>query len=369
MTSEDGDLNDRQLTNFYLVMALGGAAGGCFTAVIAPLIFPFHLEYHLGLLASAFVPARFLRSQISSIPPGMRRSGVRFTVMCGILLLTSLLAFDAFKTLRYCYSISRSFFGVIRVEELLVEGNPMPYAFKEFHGTTLHGFQFVNPHRAQVPTTYYSPDSGIGIVMRSHRLEQTRRVGVVGLGVGTLAAYGRPGDIIDFYEIDPIVRGLAQDFFRYLGDCQATINVVPGDARLTLEKREVGLPYDVLVLDAFSSDAIPAHLLTAEAFEVYRQHLADDAIMAVNISSRNFDLRSVLAGHAQRLNWSAVCVYDVGMDPTAVSFPSIWVLMSPHESSLGIPKLAELKMVPMDETLDWTDDKHSLFQILGRLPL
>lgn len=368
IVSDGSELDDMQLTSFYLVMALGGAAGGFFTAVVAPLVFPFYLEYHVGLLASALLPAVIIWPHVRSKLRDAHRATMRVTVVTGIVALTSLLIFDVVQTLRSSYLISRSFFGVIRVVEYRPTGSPIATAYMEFHGTTMHGFQSANQELAKVPTTYFNPTSGIGIALTNHHQDQTRRVGIVGLGVGTLAAYGRAGDVVDFYEIDPVVRDLAQNFFRYLGDCKAAVNVVSGDARLSLEALPGHNPYDVLVLDAFSSDAIPAHLLTAEAFDIYRQHLADDAIVAVNISSRHFDLRPVLAGHARRLNWSVLCVHNFAMAATVASSPSYWVLMSPHEESLSIPKLAELKRVPMDETIDWTDARHSPFGILRQLP-
>lgn len=356
---------DRLLTDFYLVMALGGAAGGLFTAVIAPLIFPMYLEHHLGLLAAAVLPLMALRREGRSQPEN-QQFRIDRAAYAGALLLTGLLAIDVASTLRNSYVISRSFFGVSRVLERRHPGSNVAYAFELVHGTTRHGFQFVIPDLARFPTTYYGPKSGVGIALQSHHAKRSRRVGIVGLGVGTLAAYGRPGDRFDFFEIDPVVRNLAANFFRYLADCPAAVDVIPGDARLSLENGRSDLRYDLLVLDAFSGDAIPVHLLTEEAFDVYQSRLADDGIVAVHISNQNFDLRPVLNGHARRRNWSAKCVADVGYNPGRMTVPTFWVLMSPRKTSLETPEIAQARTAPMNDVVDWTDAHHSLFHILGR---
>ena len=358
--------SDRALSEFYLVMALGGAAGGFFTAIIAPLLFSFYLEQHIGLLAAAILSAIVLRREKPSGIPVSFGSLNEIAAYAVVPLLGSLLLFDIAMLQRNSYIITRSFFGVSRVVARRAPGANVPYAFELVHGTTRHGFQFVNPELARFPTTYYGPTSGVGIAFQSHRANQPRRVGVVGLGVGTVAAYGRSGDTYDFYEIDPVVRDLARNFFRYLSDCPATVTVIPGDARLSLEKQQQPARYDLLVLDAFSSDAVPFHLLTSEAFEIYRRHLADDGIIAVHISSQNFDLRPVLAGHAQRLNWSTRCVVDTTFNPAQMTVPTFWVMMSSRGELLESLEMSRAKDAPMINSVDWTDGKHSLFQILGR---
>lgn len=364
--NQDGNLNDQLLTDFYLVMALGGAAGGLFTAVIAPLAFPFQLEHHVGLLASALVPALVVRhEEMRALQKGNHKS--RWWLFgTGVLLLGGLLGFDIRSTLRESYSIARSFFGVSRVIARTAPGSTSPFAFELVHGTTRHGFQFVDPKLARLPTAYYGPTSGVGIAAQSHRADRSRSVGIVGLGVGTIAAYGRSGDVFDFYEIDPVVRELASNFFRYLSDCPASVKVIPGDARLALENNKPLRPYDILVLDAFSSDAIPVHLLTAEAFDIYQTRLAPEGIIAVHISSQNFDLRPVLSGHVARLKWSSVCIVDMSINPKQMTVPSFWVLMSPQKSVLETTEISRAKTVPMTNTVDWTDDNHSLFRVLGR---
>jgi len=361
---DDHGVGDQRLAEFYLVMALGGVAGGALTAVIAPLIFPTYWEYHLGLLASAAAPLIVLWREANPQVRDFRQWNATTFSFAGFLVLALMVILNVTTTLQRTYLISRSFFGVSRVLERRSEGSPGPYAFELVHGTTIHGFQFVSPELMNYPTTYYSPSSGVGIAMQNHYVTRPRRIGIIGLGVGTLAAYGRSGDVLDFYEIDPVVRDLAHQFFRYLSRSPATISIIPGDGRLSLERRELGRPYDLLVLDAFSSDAIPVHLVTAEAFAIYQRHIADDGIVAIHISNHNFDLRPVLLGNAQQLKWSAICIEDIRFDASRMTLPTYWVLMSPQRNSLESGEIAKANTVPMTDAILWTDERHSLFRIL-----
>jgi hypothetical protein len=357
---------DRLLTEFYLLMALGGAIGGFFTAVIAPFLFPFHLEYHLGLLAAAVVPAVSVRRSQLTARKNQVRAGKGRLATAFIFLLTSLLALDVLMTFRGSVVIARSFFGVSRVVERVLPGGRTAGAMELLHGTTRHGFQFLDPGLSRLPTTYYGITSGAGIAIQNRQARGPCHIGVVGLGVGTIAAYGRENDLIDFYEIDPVVRKIARENFQYLSGSPATVNVISGDARLALENQSPTQIYDVLILDAFSSDAVPVHLLTAEAFDVYRKHMTADAVLAIHISSQNFDLRPVLAGHARRLEWETVCILDPRLNTAGMTVPSVWVLMSPNKSLLAADEFQNATKIPMPEFLDWTDEKHSLFQILRR---
>lgn len=357
--------SDHRLTEFYLIMAFGGAVGGVLTALVAPLVFPAYWEYHIGLFAAGAVPLIvFARDSRSSTHP----SGlfIRKTVSAvGLTILAALLITNVVMYSQDCYAVSRSFFGVSRILKRQDSESQSPYAFELVHGTTIHGFQFVSPELMNYPTTYYGPSSGVGIALQSHQIHRPRRIGIIGLGVGTLAAYGRPGDILDFYEIDPVVRDFSVEFFRYVSDSPSTTTVIPGDGRLSLERRRQVWDYDVLVLDAFSSDAIPVHLLTIEAFETYQQHIAQDGIVAVHISNHNFDLRPVLLANAERLKWKAICIEDISFDASRMTLPTYWVLMSPEPSTLEATGIAQAKTVPMTKAILWSDARHSLIQILG----
>jgi SAM-dependent methyltransferase len=351
------------LTEFYLIMSAGGAAGGLFVAVVAPALFPMCVELHLGLLAAALLTPMAWMCDSRAGWFHARNAWV-WLCMAGVVIpLTIGLTSDVAITLRNVYRISRNFYGVLRV----IEHHPETpsAAYNELaHGGTRHGLQPVDPKLARLPTTYYGLTSGVGLALSWHHADRPRRVGLIGLGVGTLATYGRKGDVYDFYEIDPAVRDLATNFFRYLRDTPAKIHLIPGDARLALERREPQ-QYDVLVLDAFSSDAIPIHLLTAEAFEVYRRHLAPDGVVAVHVSNHYFNLRPIVAGHALRLRWSVAGIAERYSDPELFTVASLWILLSPSAASLEAGVLGRAARVDLGKPLDWTDARHSLFEIMG----
>ncbi|MCH5377623.1 MAG: fused MFS/spermidine synthase, partial [Planctomycetes bacterium] len=234
--------------------------------------------------------------------------------------------------------------------------------YQMIHGRTMHGMQYFSEERRRWPTSYYGPGSGVGLVMEHHHQGRERRIGVVGLGVGTLAAYGKPDDRFRFYEINPAVTVLAERFFLYLHDCPSSVEIVPGDARISLE-REPAQQFDVLVLDAFSSDAIPIHLLTEEAFRIYLRHMQPDGILAVHISNMHVDLRPVLAGHADRLGLSELTI-DTPADPNRGVRAAIWCLLAADPGSLKIPPLQQAALAPSARRLYWTDDRSSLFDAM-----
>ena len=353
----------QSLTEFYLVMSAGGAAGGLFVAVVAPALFPLCVEHHLGLLAAALLLPVAWMCDARQGWFHARNAWVWLCLACGVIPLSVGLTLDVLMTLRNVHRVSRNFYGVLRVIEQRKE-TPSAAYYELAHGGTKHGLQLIDPKLARLPTTYYGLTSGVGLALSWHHADRPRRVGLVGLGVGTLATYGRKGDVYDFYEIDPAVRDLATNFFRYLRDTPAETHLIPGDARLALERRDPQ-QYDVLVLDAFSSDAIPIHLLTAEAFEVYRRHLAPDGIIAVHVSNHYFNLRPVVAGHAQRLGWSAVGIADRSGDPELFTTASLWILLSPHAASLEAGPLSRIERTDLGQPIDWTDSRHSLFEVLG----
>jgi hypothetical protein len=238
------------------------------------------------------------------------------------------------------------------------------------HGETLHGWQYFDPKRRLVPTSYYNTDTGVGLLMmgypRGQQLGSTSlRVGVVGLGVGTLAAYSLPGDYFRFYEIDPQVVDMSMSSnprFTFLQSSRATIDVTLGDGRLSLE-RESPQKFDILILDAFSSDSVPVHLLTREAMQIYRKHLrGPHSVLAFNITNRSLDLRPVLVGLAKD---SGLSMIRAGVFyPSA---PTQWVLMcQDRDWLLSIPGVNE---TAKDVTLSaeapvWTDDYSNLLQAL-----
>jgi spermidine synthase len=193
---------------------------------------------------------------------------------------------------------------------------------------------------------------------------RAKRVGIVGLGAGTIAAYGQTGDVFRFYEIDPLVERLARELFTYLRETPAHADVVLGDARFSIS-RERGAPYEVLVLDAFSGDAVPVHLLTQQALALYRKHLAPDGILAFHISSQYLDLEPVLAREAQQAGMHAITVHTAGDEGRGI-FAADWVLLTNNEKFLAQPdvaRVAHASQIRSDVGL-WTDDYSSVLRIL-----
>jgi len=265
----------------------------------------------------------------------------------------------------------RNFYGVVRVRQFGISGSASS-SYVLVHGITIHGIQYITPKMRDLPTAYYGSTSGVGLALLNHpKYGERMRVGGLGLGIGTISVYGQPGDEYRFYEINPQVIRLAQGeggYFSYLRDSRATIDVIPGDARLSLESElAAGQPqnYDVLVLDVFSSDSIPVHLLDAEAFELYLEHLAGDGILAINITNRYLDLVPVVWTLADHFHLSRVLIDDPGN--SAEIYPSIWMLLSRDPALLENPKILS-RATPMDHYASyiglWTDNFSNLFQIL-----
>lgn len=353
---------ERRLTGFYLMIALGGAAGGVFVAVIAPRIFTLYHELHLGLLAIVLC-VLLCRTDV---PAAMaRRRPYWAAALCaagaaGVLLQTQRVLPD-----ETVLENARNFFGVLTVVEQAPH-DPVLHKRLMQHGTTYHGLQFLDAHKRRLPTAYYSPDSGIGLLLRD-RAEGGLHLGVVGLGAGTIAAYGLAGDAICFYEINPEVERLARKYFTYLADSAATIEVVLGDARLTMEYQSPQ-GYDVLALDAFSSDAVPVHLLTVEAFEIYLRHLKPDGVLAVHLSTRHLDLQSVVWKLAEHLGLHARWIESYEQSRTG-ALSSDWILLSRRESPLNTPAIAARYSNPyadLARTPLWTDDHINLLKVLKK---
>jgi len=276
--------------------------------------------------------------------------------------------------------VSRGFYGVVRVHEE-ARDDPARHRIQLTHGRITHGFQFTAPELRRVPTTYHSPSSGVGIALRFHvRMDPAYpvgagpavNIGVTGLGVGALAAYARAGDGIVFYEIDPRVIALAAGpgaRFTYLNNCQAQTEIVPGDARISMQEelRTRGARgFDVLALDAFSSDSVPVHLLTIEAFETYIRHLRDEqSIIAVNISNRFVDFRPLMAGIARHFGMELILIESRGDPP--VPYRSAWALLTRCADFAEKPEVRRLAApLPSGRACVWTDDYSNLFSLLRR---
>lgn len=352
----------RYLTSFYLMIATGGAAGGLFVVVLAPLLFNSYMELHFGLLACCAVA---LLTDQKFIRKKSRRARMAWL---GVLVAVGIAFFLAENHINLVSGrpvIShRNFFGVLRVFETDAD-DPSQDAYVFQYGNIIHGMQFRLPQRKSIPTTYYGRNSGVALALKALQEQKEHlRIGVVGLGVGTLAAYAREEDYLRFYEINDAVYQLAQERFTYLEDCPAPIDVVIGDARLSLEQ-ETTQQFDILALDAFSNDAIPVHLMTQEAFQVYRSHLKPGGILAFHVSNQHLNLESVVIQTARALNMEYVWTKSV-KNESEHTFESDWILLTDNKKILK-NKWIQPAIYSREEILEirpWTDDFANLFQIL-----
>jgi spermidine synthase len=356
----------QSLTGYYLMIAAGGALGGLFVAVIASLMFTDYFELHWGLLLCGLL---FLVVGFRSARPSrfswLRRAACGLWA-AGVVALAFALWTQAHKAGNVRVSRERNFYGVLTVFKY----NASDRQFLELmHGKTEHGLQFLDPVLAAWPTAYYNEGSGVGRALNALPAGK-RRVGLIGLGAGTLAAYAQPGDYFHFYEINPDVLRLANSPFTYLSQCKGKVDVVLGDARLSLE-REPPQQFDLLVLDAFSSDAIPVHLLTEQAFAVYERHIKTNGIIAFHISNGHLNLEPVVMNLARRFNYDwALVEYNPPRDQWWNQL-STWVLLSRNEELLNLPAIRECTrpaQVATGSVPLWTDDFASLFQIIRWRP-
>lgn len=367
----------RYLTGFYLAVALGGALGGAFTTLLAPLLFTAYWEYHVGLVACCGLLLVVVYRDRCWPLYGGRPRWAWAILLLALAGLAAGLVTQAVLDSRSGLVRLRSFYGVLQViRRLDVDNQDLPYLMLR-HGRISHGFQYLQAEQRGWPTSYYGPHTGVGLAIRHHPRRASGghrghlRIGVVGLGVGTLAAYGRPGDLVRFYEINPEVVRLSQEHFTYRKDSPAKVEVVLGDARVSLERElRHGRPgrFDVLVVDAFSSDAIPVHLLTRECFQVYRDHLRQDGILAVHVSNRYLDLGPVVRRQAAELAQQAVLVDSDDDDPWGVHAAN-WVLVTGNRRFLDTPAVhSAVDPWPDQGPLPaaWTDDFSNLFKVLSK---
>ncbi|MBL8954721.1 MAG: ferrichrome ABC transporter permease [Myxococcaceae bacterium] len=353
-----------QLTSFYLALSFGGALGGAFVSLLAPRLFKTNVEIDLAL-AAAWVAAL---AALLRDPAGQRRA--RAAMGLTLLPLVYVLALDlADFSKRHPKESSRSFFGVVSVR-------PMPNGIDGHfieHGGIIHGNQLHDEASRRVATAYYGPSSGVNVAVSTHprRLAgEPLRIGVVGLGVGVIAAYGRAGDVIRFYEINPDVQRYAQDtrYFTYLSDSPARIEHVLGDARRSMEDElAAGQPgqLDILVLDAFSGHAMPTHLLTSEAFGVYAKMLRDERSLIALLSPAQATVETVLHRVANETGFSVAGI--VNADGVKLpEYPSVWILFSRTQETFKRPELQRAQVFVDDGHLPrlWTDDYVNLLAVL-----
>ena len=352
----------RYLTHFYVMIAAGGALGGLLVGLVAPHLFNALYEMPLGLVACAVLVVWVLRQDAELKWFQRWRQPVPIIAAVLTVALAVFVGLQIRSSVRGSRVLVRNFYGALRVRDS-GPATQLDATRTLTHGTINHGEQFLNPARRDLPTTYYGPETGVGLAIRERGKTRAIRVGVIGLGTGTLAAYGRPGDYYRFYEINPLVLRLAHTEFSFLGDSKAKVEVAMGDARLSLE-RESPENFDVLAVDAFSSDSIPVHLLTLEAVELYFRHLRPDGVLAVHISNRYLDLAPVLEGET-RVTGKLARLVDTDDDDTQDVFGATWVLMTSQASGFHSEELKNSTEIGSHRTVRlWTDDYSNLFRIL-----
>lgn len=374
-----------RLTAYYLCIAGGGAVGGLFVGVAAPVVFSGYHELGAGIAACwALLALCVFRDPASTLHGGRPRVVWALLVALGLACIAAPSVHKRDPDTEVLAQ-RRNFFGVLRIIERN-RGHGMRHYRVLNSGTTRHGVQYQEAALRLRAVSYFGHATGAGFTLRQRRPGERTRVGLIGLGIGTLSAYGREGDHFRYYEIDPDVIGIASDeqYFSYLADSRATTEVVLGDARLSLESElRDGAPqaFDLLVLDAFTSDAIPVHLLTTEAFALYDRHLKDEGVILAHVSNRHLELSPLLFGHAARLGMRAVEIVNSLMIAQR-SAKSSWVVLtrdaayidellafvrSQHEElglargEVGVrrPDTRSAGSYPI-----WTDDYSNLFSLL-----
>jgi hypothetical protein len=350
----------QHLTLFYLMVSLGGALGGAVVALIAPHVFRSYWELPLGMIACAILTVIALwEVDIPRIGPWP----LRLALCIGLGALSGYLVRHEFEKERGYRLIVRNFYGVLQVSD----DDPDTYALRNLtHGTINHGSQLLNPELRYTTTSYYGETSGVGRSIRAIHDRGAARIGSIGLGAGVLSNYGRPGDYLRIFEINPLVPGIAQTQFSFYPHSAASDkNIVMGDARLSLERMEPQ-NFDILSVDAFSSDAIPIHLLTREALALYFRHLKPDGILALHISNRYLDLAPVCAAGAAYFHKEARTVSDDGEGGSYLS-SSTWVLVTSHPQWFDSSAFtgADITPTPLKTGFrPWTDDYSNIVQIL-----
>ena len=342
----------RHLTRFYLMISLGGAGGSVLVGIVAPLVLPAHFELAGGLVVCAALLLWQVRRDML-VFPALAAAGLLFAIGCAVWSIHEF--YD-----RTIVS-ARNFYGVLRVQEF---GTETSRRRSLVHGTILHGSQNLDPELRREPTSYYTQTSGIGRLIETlHPRVEPLRVGIIGLGAGTLATYGAKGDVYRFYDINPDVITIARRDFTFLADSAATIETALGDARLNLE-REPPQRFDVLAIDAFSSDAIPVHLITSEAVAVYKRHLAPGGVIAFHVTNRFLNLIPVVEALAAAHGLHVIHIADDG--PGTLASRSDWLLLSENKDLLDKPELAEFatEIVPRRDWRLWTDDFNNIVQVL-----
>jgi SAM-dependent methyltransferase len=343
-----------RLTSFYFHLAAGGALGAFLVGVVAPnvLIGNYDLAIGLTLAVMLAVICTWLMGSFARV------LSLSLTVLMVGLIYRQVKADAASSVYRV-----RNFYGTLKVDQ--TRNAYLSATVRNLqHGIIEHGREVFREDLIDQPTTYYGKDSGVGMAIELCCPDHARRIGVIGLGTGTLAAFGRPGDVIRFYDLNPAVEPIARNLFTYLRHSKARIEVVPGDARVSMT-HEPPQHYDVIAIDAFSGDAIPVHLITSEALELYRRHLNPGGVIAFHVSNRYLRLASVVRQLADHAGLSATDIHSADDDDHAV-FSAEWILVTDNSALTSAFKVsADTEDIGVPAGLRrWTDDYNSLLPIL-----
>jgi predicted O-methyltransferase YrrM len=343
----------RELTAFYLMFAAGGAIGSFLIGIASPLLFSSNYDVPISFFATALVA-------LLVVWPENWSQRLLWSAGAAMLIYVLVLLHAAYR--RDTMFAARNFYASLRVKQTYDEHQRWVRTLS--NGTIQHGTQIFAPELRTTPTTYYAEDSGVGLALRYCCQGRARNIGIVGLGTGTIAAYGRSGDHMRFYEINPAVLPIAQHLFTYLRDSPAQISFAEGDARASLTK-EAPQNFDVLVIDAFSGDAIPLHLLTTQALAIYRRHLAPGGILAFHISNQHVDLEPAIALLARAAGMQARTVQSYGNRERG-AFNATWMLVTDNAAFLALPAIAGSSRPPEQRAglRLWTDDYSSLLTLL-----
>jgi SAM-dependent methyltransferase len=353
----------RHLTSYFLMIAAGGALGGVLVALVAPAVFR---AYHEFPSACIFIAVLALISVYLDRGSVFRRDWLGWPSILALSVVAGVAGYGGHvirESEKGSLLVARNFYGELRVNQYNTPGDWDCYR-SLVHGSINHGEQYMHPQRRHLAATYYCPDSGAGLYMQSRVVGTPQKVAVVGLGTGTLAAYAQVGDLYRFYEINPLVPQIARRQFYYLNESYGTVEVVMGDARLSME-REPAQDYDLIAVDAFSSDSIPVHLLTREALVLYFRELKPDGVLAMHVSNRYIDLVPVLERGATSLGKFGVVV-DSDDSEDGSCYGTTWVLLAndPHRFDRQSFRGKVEKLQPAPWLRAWTDDYSNLYKVL-----
>ena len=353
----------KELPKFFLFVSIGGCLGGFFIGIFAPSFFIADFDLSISILFSFYISSYVLLKDKNWNFPFLSRTF--FTCLLVILGLFYLILFGAFQhaKIKMALLLTRNFYGSLKVSDQ----NNVNRALH--HGKISHGVQFLDSKRYLIPTSYYGKGTGIQIALDLVQKPEGNKVGVIGLGVGTLKAYGRAQDDYRFYEINPKVIEIANSYFTFLKDTPAKHNVVLGDARLSLTE-ESPQNFDILAVDAFSGDSILVHLLTIEAFKIYQRHMNTNGIISVHISNRYLNLKPVLAAATKELKLDAFVAENEFDESQSHVFGATWILMT-KKGQITKEQMKINNLIPIEEDEElipnfplWTDDYSSLYPLV-----